>query len=249
MAKSHHEHNPAEPHKVFLVPELLEMILLQTDTRTLLVSCQRVCRFWHEVIKDSSNLQVALFFEPLKQNETARMYRVPNPLLQDFVWPEYMRSNIQSRQHRWPGQWSRNLPRVNPKREEVFSRPEASWRRMLLQQPSQLRFTGNIKRKSARTNKICYIEFASSGKQPELARMEDITRLIQSGRLIPGRFPWTFPLTRSCEKIHKVPDVQLLDDLWGMYDAESASCFAKCSIIGLIQAVMLEVALLREHEN
>lgn len=44
---------------VFLIPEILEMILLETDTRTLLLS-QKVSRLWRNLIKHSPKPQAAL---------------------------------------------------------------------------------------------------------------------------------------------------------------------------------------------
>ncbi|RAL15382.1 uncharacterized protein BO97DRAFT_411517 [Aspergillus homomorphus CBS 101889] len=54
----------AQTHRVFLVYELLEAILLLTDPRTLLTSAQRVCHFWHDLIQDSLEIQRALYFKP-----------------------------------------------------------------------------------------------------------------------------------------------------------------------------------------
>ncbi|OJJ30464.1 hypothetical protein ASPWEDRAFT_46060 [Aspergillus wentii DTO 134E9] len=54
-------------HKAFLIPEILENILLHTDMCTLLTSAQRVCHHWHNLITESHNLQAALFFKPTKR--------------------------------------------------------------------------------------------------------------------------------------------------------------------------------------
>ncbi|KAJ5554603.1 hypothetical protein N7513_004562 [Penicillium frequentans] len=50
--------------KVFTTPELLEIILLHLDTRTLLVSAQLVCQTWTVLIQSSPAIQRALFFRP-----------------------------------------------------------------------------------------------------------------------------------------------------------------------------------------
>lgn len=50
--------------RVLATPELLECVLLHLDMRTLLVSAQRACRVWHELIATSPALQEALFFKP-----------------------------------------------------------------------------------------------------------------------------------------------------------------------------------------
>ncbi|KAJ5426327.1 ABC transporter atnG [Penicillium sp. CMV-2018d] len=62
----------SQPHKAFLITEILELILLETDTRTLLTSAQRVCRKWHFLIQDSSDLQAALFFKPTCRRSAGR---------------------------------------------------------------------------------------------------------------------------------------------------------------------------------
>lgn len=49
------------PSKVFLITEVLEIILLTTDMRTLLLS-QRVCRRWRNLIQGSHYLRAALFW-------------------------------------------------------------------------------------------------------------------------------------------------------------------------------------------
>ncbi|KAK8114680.1 hypothetical protein PG999_006749 [Apiospora kogelbergensis] len=45
-------------------PELLEAILLGVDMRTVLISAQRVCRYWRELISQSGPLQEHLYFKP-----------------------------------------------------------------------------------------------------------------------------------------------------------------------------------------
>jgi hypothetical protein len=49
--------------KVLTTPELLEIILLHLDIRTLLVSAQRVCQTWTVLIQSSPAIQQALFFQ------------------------------------------------------------------------------------------------------------------------------------------------------------------------------------------
>lgn len=114
------------------IPELLEMILLQLDMRTLLVSAQRVCRAWHILIKDSSSLQTLLFFkpatEPFPTELRARSMVKNNPLL-SYIWHEFWRKRVST------SSVSHKLPQLDPHREKVFLREEASWRQMLLRQP------------------------------------------------------------------------------------------------------------------
>lgn len=54
----------APPHPVVLIPEPIELILFHTHLRTLLVSAQRVCTSWRDVILHSPRLQRKLFLSP-----------------------------------------------------------------------------------------------------------------------------------------------------------------------------------------
>lgn len=54
------------PHIVFLITEILELILLETDMRTLLTAVKRVCHKWRYLIRHLSNLQATIFFRPVK---------------------------------------------------------------------------------------------------------------------------------------------------------------------------------------
>ncbi|CRL20950.1 unnamed protein product [Penicillium camemberti] len=51
------------------IPEILEMVLVEMDMRTLLTCTQRVCRAWLNLIKASPSIQKALFFTPIKESE------------------------------------------------------------------------------------------------------------------------------------------------------------------------------------
>ncbi|RLM00177.1 hypothetical protein CFD26_107692 [Aspergillus turcosus] len=110
-------------HRLFGVPELLEEILLQVHLPTLLTSAQRVCRMWHRLIQDSSALQKALFFKPSEKRVDSEERRI-NPFVQSNLWRGLFRKKVNKRS------------RVHLRRKrEVYLRREASWRRMLLQQP------------------------------------------------------------------------------------------------------------------
>lgn len=54
--------------KVLTTPELVEIILIHLDTRTLLVSAQHVCQAWGVLIQSSPALQQALFLQPTALN-------------------------------------------------------------------------------------------------------------------------------------------------------------------------------------
>lgn len=106
-------------------PELLESILLHVDMRTLLVSAQRVCRGWKDLISTSPQLQQVLFLQGDSSRNPASA--IANPLLAELFPP-------------WFGTVSdiadlaiEELP--VGKRTGAFYRPDASWRRMHICQP------------------------------------------------------------------------------------------------------------------
>ncbi|KAL2823298.1 hypothetical protein BDW59DRAFT_163460 [Aspergillus cavernicola] len=118
-------------HEIFSIPELVETILLQTDTRSLLTSAQRVCRHWNELIKTSNNLQAALFMKRTRDRKKfLTQERQMNPLIEK-LWHEFFRRKYQSR--------TGKLPPLDPLRENAYLRQEASWRQMLLHQPPTYR--------------------------------------------------------------------------------------------------------------
>lgn len=59
--------------KVFTTPELLEIILLRLDNRTLLVSAQRVCKTWSALIQSSPTIQQALFFQSAPKSKSEKV--------------------------------------------------------------------------------------------------------------------------------------------------------------------------------
>ncbi|KAJ5193234.1 hypothetical protein N7449_009376 [Penicillium cf. viridicatum] len=114
------------------IPEILEIILAETDMRTLLISAQRVCRTWLNLINKSPSIQKALFFTPIKESEWGMEETTPNPLLaQTFPSffpvkgrPEYYRFNF----------FDLTMTK-DASTMARFVRDEASWRKMLVQQP------------------------------------------------------------------------------------------------------------------
>lgn len=124
----------SEPHRIFLITEILEMILLKTDIRTLLTSAQRVCRKWHSLIKCSTDLQAALFFKPVRYVLPRGVLGIRNPLLTDCIWPWFCGRHALE----WgapPMEGEVKIPRSDPQDNERFFRKGASWKRMLFQQP------------------------------------------------------------------------------------------------------------------
>ncbi|OGM47397.1 hypothetical protein ABOM_002583 [Aspergillus bombycis] len=121
-------------HQTLSTPELLESILLQLDLRTLLTSAQRTCRTWRNLIKESPVLQRALFFMPRSGDSHGR--KVPNPLLAEafpFVFDTAMDGRVPA--YRTGECLSTFRMAKYPETQAAFLRREASWRRMLVQQP------------------------------------------------------------------------------------------------------------------
>ncbi|QMW35340.1 hypothetical protein G4B84_010831 [Aspergillus flavus NRRL3357] len=125
------------PHKIFLIPEILEQILLRTPPQTLLTTAQRTSQTWHNLITTSPRLQETLFFKPQLQPPNPRTKttnRTLNPLLPHKIWPHLFRKRLAS-QTTTTTNYGYTLPPADPVEEELYLRPNASWRRMLVQQP------------------------------------------------------------------------------------------------------------------
>ncbi|KAJ5688340.1 hypothetical protein N7536_010959 [Penicillium majusculum] len=131
------------------IPEIFELILLNLDTRTLLTKATRICHAWSHFINSSPPIQRALFFRPLDNglNKT----KTQNPLLAETFPSIFHRSGSTN----GGNTNKKNDPESdtiddkinskltfttldmvrNPQKWDAYIRPEASWRRMLVQQP------------------------------------------------------------------------------------------------------------------
>lgn len=182
-----------EPHKVFLITEILELILLATDTRTLLASAQRVCRKWHFLIQDSSDLQAALFFKPVNYTLPRGTPGIRNPLLEECIWPWFCARQA----HEWKAplvEGGAKIPQIDPQSDEVFLRKGASWKRMLFQQPPRS-CIGFIEKDGKAVNGPAYTEVKVQprGSQGYL-RIRDVV----------------LPCTKILDKVHPLLDEGLL---------------------------------------
>lgn len=101
--------------------------------QTLLISAQRVCHRWHDLIQDSADLQAALFFKPVRYKLPRGIPGIRNPLLDKFIWPWFCSKQAQ----RWEAPEVREIkiPPADPRDNDRFLRKEANWTRMLFQQP------------------------------------------------------------------------------------------------------------------
>lgn len=125
------------------MPEIVLSILRQMDMATLLTS-QRVCHMWADLIRESKTLQQDLYFLPTSHegNDEPR-YR--NPLLAETFPFLKQVINLNNDQiagfltacgYEWEDIQLRNLDLLrSPTKQDQYMRPEASWRRMLTHQP------------------------------------------------------------------------------------------------------------------
>lgn len=110
--------------QVLVTVELLELILKEVDLQTTLTSANRVCRYWNAVIQDSPQLQTLLFFRPETRPRDERLSRKEarmNPLLLRKFEGLLMSTS--------------DTTCLVDHEVEKMQRPEASWRKMLVQQP------------------------------------------------------------------------------------------------------------------
>ncbi|KAJ4272189.1 hypothetical protein NW762_000900 [Fusarium torreyae] len=139
--------------KMLSVPELLELILLHMDMKTLLVSASRVCRHWAATITQSPRIQQALFFQPVSLVGAARPGSFTlNPLLVEKfgrcffdIDRKYTYLRRADSFFRLPWAPEGSLTRQGPPRSlsmvekterlEHFTESNSSWRRMLVSQP------------------------------------------------------------------------------------------------------------------
>lgn len=165
------------PSKVFLITEVLEIILLATDLRTLLLS-QRVCRRWRNLIQGSHYLRAALFLEPVRYRLPRGEKGVRNPLLEKYFWP-WLRASRARKAWQPPLEGGQIIPQMDPEIDRCFlDYKHASWRRMLFQQPPRS-IVGVIEMDSKIRGTPAYTEFQSR----KTIRMEDI----MSHRFSPQR--------------------------------------------------------------
>ncbi|KGO68158.1 hypothetical protein PITC_038810 [Penicillium italicum] len=103
------------------------------DMHTLFVA-QSVCYTWADTIRKSRSLQEALFFIPASEKSGTNT-RVCNPMLASaFPTADLRVASITSEEMKDTRLCNFDLAK-NPAKREIYLRPEASWRRMLTQQP------------------------------------------------------------------------------------------------------------------
>lgn len=178
-------------HKIFNIPEILELILLHTETRTLLLS-QRVCRLWLSLISHSS-LQIALFFKPSPHTIPigSDQKRTRNPLFEENLWPQFLRKQLPTCPRRSESYRGLKLPVLDLAREQAYLRPEASWGRMLFQQPPSPRI-GFVEYDASGDSDLYTYAQISSPTGDGFLRMRDLVSPLDRGVLMPGQDKWVF---------------------------------------------------------
>jgi hypothetical protein len=158
------------------MPEIVTLILRQMDMGTLLTS-QRVCHMWADLIRESKTLQQDLYFLPTT-HEDNKALRYRNPLLAEKF--QFLNSLVDlNDEHKYAFEgtrvceWSdislRNLDlSKSTTKQEQYMRPEASWRRMLTHQPP-LYTVGKFDGRSGR--------FSSTWTQPKAPEQVNGLRL------------------------------------------------------------------------
>ncbi|KAJ5178204.1 uncharacterized protein N7500_000903 [Penicillium coprophilum] len=184
---------PSQPHDIFLINELLENILLHTEMKTLLTSAQRVSRAWSAMIKTSVRLQESLFFKPSKFDIADPSQRLRNPLLEDILWAQFFLKQRQTSESTLAAVSRFPLREPERRKLKVYLRKDASWKRMLLQQPptSSIGVLEIVKRSDSEFTKLC-------AKPNGFLLMGDILTLLEGGStLVPTRNKWILWSGRS----------------------------------------------------
>ncbi|KAF3396133.1 hypothetical protein F1880_007309 [Penicillium rolfsii] len=123
---------PTASARALALPEIVTSIMYHMDMRTLITS-QRVCRTWANLIQTSRSLQESLFFIPVHASNDASKPRIYNSLLAE-TFPSFFPSDVDNDAIRRTT--LSTLPFI--KRSQTLKahlRPEASWRRMFTAQP------------------------------------------------------------------------------------------------------------------
>jgi hypothetical protein len=110
------------------IPEILEAILLRLDIRALLTDLQLICHCWTNVIRASPSIQRALFFMPRQKAE-----KTLNPLLAE-AFPSFFPIHGPPLNGGLFTFSTFDMIRT-PNKKGAYACKEASWRRMLVQQP------------------------------------------------------------------------------------------------------------------
>ncbi|OQE84091.1 hypothetical protein PENNAL_c0029G01012 [Penicillium nalgiovense] len=134
---------PVQSHALS-IPEIFELILLNLDTHTLLTKATRICHSWSHFINFSPRIQWALFFRPL--DNALNKPKTQNPLLAETFPSIFDQSENTNKKNDLDTDTTNEKTTSNvtlttfdmvknPHKWDAYIRQEASWRRMLVQQP------------------------------------------------------------------------------------------------------------------
>ncbi|KAK5789735.1 hypothetical protein VI817_008858 [Penicillium citrinum] len=153
-----------------LPTELWESILLRVDLRTLLTSATRVCRAWTTLIQDSTALQQTLFFAAdsrVRSDEESHSSLLVDAFPSVFSKHQKKEDDFQFTIQSWDFI-------KHPETQLAYMRPEASWRRMLVQQPPIYKIGIWIEQFATIPN-TTYYEMPADSSSAEIGiRMEDV---------------------------------------------------------------------------
>lgn len=170
------------------IPELLEVVLLQLDNRTLLTSANRVSRDWNELIQTSPQIQQKLFFRPAADAPTKdgadRPSILLNPLLHQHISKMLYEDTMGS-----PSAADDDM-----QARAVYRCANASWRKMLLASKG-VKELGIWKVDMGSHLQLGFDNYAETklcASEDGLWRMEDLLALVVqlSGPGRPG-YQWT----------------------------------------------------------
>ncbi|KAM3414756.1 hypothetical protein BST61_g9909 [Cercospora zeina] len=171
-------HNKPAFDSLFDVLELAEAIFLELSPQELLVSVQRVCSKWRDVVTASIPIQQVLFFRPIGIQGPLHFVNVPGE--------QYGGNWISSQGSRCPFQMYEH-PLVAPlllheqQPSRAIDRPEASWRRQLLTQPPI-----RSKRSRRPTNNAIDVVNLTTLRQLKTRRQVQILLLTAEPRHVPS---------------------------------------------------------------
>lgn len=220
-------------------PELLELVLLNLDMKTRLVSASRVCKFWHATIKESPRIQRASFFQPEKPFESPEEKPELNPLLVEVFGDKFFDVGPEKPPARraesfWKLPWAPSaltklkaptgsILSVEPScRQESFTRAGASWRRMLVSQPPPP-FLGFMwlddnprePRRRLRIDSLSRVQKNPSSSSPAgvtMGQLYDTIQLFIMEQLYSGLF-YRVHWDKICERqIERNPDIKETSD-------------------------------------
>lgn len=147
ISVKHHNDGSSASDKVFALPERLETILLDVPIRDVLVNAQRVSRVWHQIIHNSKTMQRALLFEPVPMDPVKSSLPLKrSDLLHEWNTSSRGREVYQHIESTLRDHVVVRNPLLDiladcwyytfPAWHTAMRRSEASWRRMLLSQPT-----------------------------------------------------------------------------------------------------------------